>query len=47
MAEVPLQASPLDKSVEMFTIELAEEQGQAVFRMSWGNRALAARFTAS
>jgi DUF2911 family protein len=46
VAEVPLQASPLDKSVEMFTIELVEEQGQGVFRMSWGNRALAARFTA-
>lgn len=45
-AEVPLVASPLDKSVEMFTIELAEEQGQGVFRMSWGTRALATRFTA-
>jgi len=45
-AEVPLQASRLDKSVEMFTIDLAEEQGQGVFRMSWGNLALAARFTA-
>jgi hypothetical protein len=45
-AEVPLTASTLDKSVEMFTIDLTEEQGQAVFRMSWGNRALAARFDA-
>ena len=45
-AEVPLQASTLDKSVEVFTIDLAEEKGQGVFRMSWGNRALAARFTA-
>lgn len=45
-AEVTLQASPLDKSVEIFTIDLAEEQGQGVFRMSWGNLALAARFTA-
>ncbi len=45
-AEVPLQASTLDKSVEVFTIDLAEEQGQGVFRMSWGNWALAARFTA-
>jgi len=45
-AEVPLQTSPLDKSVEIFTIDLAEEQGQGVFRMSWGNTALAARFTA-
>jgi DUF2911 family protein len=45
-AEVPLQASKLDKSVEIFTIELAEEQGHGVFRMSWGNRALATPFTA-
>jgi hypothetical protein len=44
-AEVPLQGSPLDKSVEMFTIDLAEEKGQGVFRMSWGNLALATRFT--
>ena len=44
--EVPLTASPLDKSVEVFTIDLAEEKGQGVFRMSWGKRALAARFTA-
>jgi Protein of unknown function (DUF2911) len=43
-AEVPLQASPLDKSVEIFTIDLAEEQGQGVFRMSWGNLALSTRF---
>ena len=45
-AEVPLQASALEKSVEMFTIDLAEERGQGVFRMSWGNVALATRFTA-
>jgi Protein of unknown function (DUF2911) len=45
-AEIPLQATPLDKSVEVFTIDLAEEQGQGVFRMSWGNRALGTRFTA-
>ena len=45
-AEVPLQSSPLDKSVEEFTIDLAEEKGQGVFRMSWGNLALATRFTA-
>jgi Protein of unknown function (DUF2911) len=45
-AEVPLQGRPLDQSVEMFTIDLAEEQGQGVFRMSWGNLALATRFTA-
>lgn len=45
-AEVPLQSSPLDKSVELFTIDLVEERGQGVFRMSWGTLALAARFTA-
>ena len=44
--EVPLQASPLDESVEVFTIDLVEEKGEGVFRMSWGKRALAARFTA-
>ena len=46
VAEVPLQASPLDKSVEVFTIDLAEERGQGVFRMSWGKLALGTRFTA-
>jgi hypothetical protein len=46
LAEVPLQATPLDKSVEAFTIDLAEEKGQGVFRMSWGTLALATRFTA-
>jgi len=45
-AEVPLQASALETSVEVFTIDLAEEKGQGVFRMSWGNRALTTRFTA-
>jgi hypothetical protein len=45
-AEVPLQVAPLDQSVEMFTIDLSQEQGQVVFRMSWGTTALATRFTA-
>lgn len=45
-AEVPLKASTLEKSVELFTIDLSEEEGQGVFRMSWGTRALEARFTA-
>lgn len=44
--EVPLVSSALDTSVEVFTIDLAEEQGKGVLRMSWGNKALAARFTA-
>jgi hypothetical protein len=43
-AEVPLKASPLDTSVEVFTIDLAEDKGQGVFRMSWGNLALSTRF---
>jgi DUF2911 family protein len=46
VAEVPLQSSPLDKKVEMFTIDLSEDKGQGVFRMSWGNLALSTRFTA-
>jgi len=45
-AEVPLIASTLDNSVEVFTIDLADEKGEGVFRMSWGTRALSARFTA-
>ena len=44
--EVPLKTTTLDKSVEMFTIDLAEERGKGVFRMSWGTRALSAPFTA-
>ena len=43
-AEVPLKASPLDKSVEVFTIDLAQEKGQGVFRMFWGNLALSTLF---
>lgn len=46
VAEVPLSSTALDRSVELFTIDLAEEKGEGVFRMSWGNRELAARFTA-
>ena len=46
VAEVPLTASTLDKSVELFTIDLVDEKGEGVLRMSWGNRELAARFTA-
>jgi len=45
-AEVPLESLVLDKSVEEFTIDLAEEKGQGVFRMSWGTVALTTRFTA-
>ncbi len=45
-AEVPLKSAALDKSVEVFTIDLAEDKGKGVFRMSWGNLALEAPFTA-
>ena len=45
-AEVPLKASPLESSVELFTVDLAEDKGEGVFKMTWGNRALSARFTA-
>jgi hypothetical protein len=46
VAEVPLAASPVTPSVEMFTIDLLEQQGKGTFRMSWGERALSANFTA-
>lgn len=46
VAEIPLQAKTLAESVELFTIDLAEERGKGVFRMSWGNRELSAAFTA-
>jgi DUF2911 family protein len=46
VAEVPLQTSTLDKPAEMLTIDLVEERGQGLFRMSWGQKALSARFTA-
>ena len=45
-AEVPLKAATASQSVEMFTIDLAEESGKGVFRMSWGDRVLSAPFTA-
>ena len=44
--EVPLTSSPLDSSVELFTIDLAEDKGAGVFKMSWGKQALSASFTA-
>lgn len=47
VAEVPLQSSTVDAPVEVFTIDLAEEKGQGVFRLSWGNRALSTRFSAA
>jgi hypothetical protein len=47
VAEVPLKAGATDAAVEVFTIDLAEDKGQGVFRLSWGDRALSARFTAA
>ena len=46
VAEIPLQSKTLADSVELFTIDLAEEDGKGVFRMSWGNRSLSAPFSA-
>ena len=46
VVEVPLKASTVDTSVELFTIDLSEDKGAGVFKMSWGNRALTAGFTA-
>lgn len=45
-AEVPLQSSPIEKSVETFTIDLTGQQNQGQLRMSWGTTALAASFSA-
>ena len=45
-AEIPLKSAALDASVELFTIDLAEDKGEGVFKMSWGTRALSTRFTA-
>lgn len=45
-AEVPLTSGSLDQSVEVFTIDLVDEKGEGVFRMSWGTRVLSTRFTA-
>ena len=46
VAEIPLDPSKLNESVEVFTIELAGEQAKGVFSMSWGDVALKAPFTA-
>ena len=46
VAEIPLEASTIAPPVEVFTIDLSEEKGQGVLRMTWGDRALAARFAA-
>ena len=46
VAEIPLEATTVEKPVEVFTIDLAEEKGGGLFRMTWGDRALSARFAA-
>ena len=45
IASVPLTASTLTESVEMFTIELRGEQDKGTFTMSWGATAFSASFT--
>ncbi|HEX9636731.1 MAG TPA: DUF2911 domain-containing protein [Acidobacteriota bacterium] len=45
--EIPLQASELSESVEIFTIELSGEAGSGAFKMIWGITALTAPFSAN
>jgi len=45
IANVPLAASTLTESVEMFTIELKGEKDKGTFTMSWGTTAFSASFT--
>ena len=44
VAEIPLESTTVKQPAEVFTIELAEEKGAGTFRMTWGDRALLARF---
>ena len=44
--EVPLVASALEESVELFTIELTGDGAQGSFELRWGTRALSTTFTA-
>ncbi len=46
IADVPLAASKLDTSVEVFTIDLTGEKDKGDLRLTWGTTALAAAFTA-
>ena len=43
VADVPLAASTLDQSVEMFTVELKGDKDKGEFAMMWGKTALKAR----
>ncbi len=45
IASVPLTASTLTESVEIFTIELKGEEDKGSFTMSWGTTAFSASFT--
>ena len=45
VAEIPLETKTLDSSVELFTIQLKGDGEKGKFVMSWGNTALAAKFT--
>jgi hypothetical protein len=46
VADVPLTASKLDASVELFTIDLKGEKDKGELKLTWGTTALAAPFTA-
>jgi hypothetical protein len=46
VAKIPLAASPVPESVEMFTIELKGDKGAGEFVMTWGTTALKASFKA-
>ena len=46
VAEVPLAASELSESVEMFTIDLSGNDSAGRFELKWGETALGADFSA-
>jgi hypothetical protein len=46
LVDVPLQATPLDASVEAFTIELTGSGNAGTLALKWGKTALGASFTA-
>jgi hypothetical protein len=46
VADIPLAASGLDQSVELFTVELTGDKDKGEFAMMWGKTALKAPFTA-
>jgi hypothetical protein len=46
LVDVPLEATPLDASVEAFTIELTGSGNAGTLALMWGKTALGASFTA-